>query len=244
MLRLTAALLATLAVTQALAATPEDISEGAPLTVDDTTVTGKGKRTAQLSAAGERTAAGDYRVRLEPQLKAGIAEGWQASVSVPVIGGSASRATSGDIRVGVQGKFNEESGWLPSIGASLRLALPTGRDTEGLDTRIKLLATKTFAQRHRVHLNALFENNQDPRPNERSNRRGLVVGYDMKLREGTLLLADYVVEHARERGRHDRLLEAGLRQKVGEGVLGFGIGAGVGDSATDWRLRLSWQQGF
>ncbi|AEG94375.1 hypothetical protein Rta_32630 [Ramlibacter tataouinensis TTB310] len=212
--------------------------------MDDTTVTGRGKRTAQLSTAAERTAAGDHRARLDPQLKAGIAEGWQASVTVPVIGGSASRATSGDVRLGLQGKFNDEAGWLPSLGASLRLDLPTGRDSEGLDTRFKLLATKTLAERHRVHLNALLENNQEPRPNERSNRRGLVVGYDVQLRGGTLLLADYVVEQARERGRHDRLLEAGLRQKVGEGVLGFGVGAGLRDSATDWRLRVSWQQEF
>ncbi len=101
-----------------------------------------------------------------------------------------------------------------------------------------------MADQQRVHFNALVENNQEPLPAERRNRRGFVLGYDVQLRTGTVLLADYLYEHARERGRHDRLLEAGLRQKVKEGVLGLGVGAGLGNSSTQWRLALSWQHDF
>lgn len=228
----------------ALAADPADLSEGAPLVVDDTRVTEAGKRTYQVPLVLERTGNDAERVRLEPQLKMGIAPNWQATVAVPIIMGSASRAGSGDIRLGLQGRFNEDAGLLPSFGASLRLSLPTGRDSEGLDSRLKLLATKTVAPGQRIHANALLENNQDASPTQRRNRRGFVLGYDIQLQSETVLVADYVYEHARERGRHDRLLQAGLRQKVGEGVVGLGLGAGLGDSATDWRLALSWQGDF
>lgn len=228
----------------AWAAQPGDISEGAPLTVEDTQVTAAGKRSYQLPLMLERTSNGDSRARFTPQLKFGIARNLQATVAIPVLMGSADRTGSGDIRLGLQGKLNEEAGWLPSFGAALRVDLPSGRDSQGVDTRLKLLATKSLPGQQRVHLNAIFENNQDPRATERSNRRGAVLGYDVQLRSGTLLLADYVVEQAQTRGRHDRLLEVGMRQKVKEGVLGLGVGAGLGNSATDWRLAVSWQHDF
>lgn len=228
----------------AFSAQPGDISEGAPLMVEDTQVTAAGKRSYQLPLVFERTASGDERARFAPQLKFGIARDLQATVSVPVLMGSGSRAGSGDIRLGLQGKLNEESGWLPSFGASLRLELPTGKDSEGLDTRLKLLATKSLPSEQRVHLNVLLENNQEPLRTERRNRRGVVMGYDVKLRSGTLLLADYVYEHAQARGRHDRLLEVGLRQQVKEGVVGVGLSGGLRNSATDWRLAFSWQHDF
>ena len=237
-------LLAATAALPAFAARPGDISEGAPLTVDDTEVTATGKRSYQLPLVLERTGTGDERARFEPQVKFGIARNVQATVSVPILMGSASRAGSGDIRLGLQGKLNDERGWLPSFGASLRLGLPTGRDSDGLDTRVKLLATKSLPGEQRVHANARFENHQKPRPGERRNRHGFVLGYDVQLRSGMLLLADYVYDQAQARGRHDRLLEAGVRQQVGDGVLGLGIGSGLGNSATDWRVAVSWQHDF
>lgn len=235
---------AAFAALPALAAQPGDISEGAPLLVDDTTVTEAGKRSYQLPLVFESTGSGDERTRFEPQLKFGIARNLQATVTVPLVLGSGSRTGSGDVRLGLQGKLNDERGWLPSFGASVRVDLPSGRDSQGLDTRLKLLATKSLPGEQRVHANALFEDNQEPRPNERRNRRGFVLGYDLKLSEATLLMADYAYEHALARGRHDRLLEVGVRQKVRDGVVGLGIGSGLGNSATDWRLAVSWQNDF
>jgi hypothetical protein len=225
----------------AFSAEPENLADGAPLSVEDTKVTETGTWTYQLPFMFERKSNGKDRGQFEPELKVGILKNWHGSISVPILMGSASKAGSGDVRLGLQGKLNDENSWLPSFGVSFGGDLPTGKDSEGVDTRLKLLVTKSIAEKQRVHLNALFENNQDPLPTERGSRRGFVFGYDVQVRSGTLLLADYVYEQALEKGSYDRMLEVGLRHKVKEGVVGLGLGVGLGDSATDWRLGLSWQ---
>lgn len=225
------------------ASEPDNLSDGAPLAIEDTKVTETGKWQYQLPLIFERKSNGSERLRFEPEVRVGILRNWHGSLTVPLHMGSADRTGSGDLRLGVQGKLSEESGWLPSFGVSLSGDLPTGKDSEGVDTRLKLLATKSLptSTKQHVHLNALFEDNAKPLATERSSRRGMVLGYDVEVRSNTVVLADYVYEQGMEIGSYDRLLEVGLRHKVKEGVLGLGVGIGLGESATDWRLGFSWQ---
>ena len=89
---------------------------------------------------------------------------------------------------------------------------PTGKDSEGVDTALKLLATRGLGGRvtHRTACQPdLVEHNANAAPAERANRQiAAHSGYDRRMTPELMVVTDFVYAQGRERGEADRLLES------------------------------------
>ncbi len=230
----------------AQAASLEALSEGAPITIDDAETVGIKSLQINVPADFSRLDSGDNQTRLTPELEYGLAQDVQVAVGVPLLFGSADRAGSGNLRTAAKWKFLNEYGWRPAVAAEVVVIAPSGKDSEGVDTALKLLATKSLGGRvtHRMHANLIVEHNANAAPAERANRQIAVIGYDRRMTPELMVVTDLVYAQGRERGEADRLVEFGARYRVASDVLGFGLGRGLGSSQTDWRLLVSYQHSF
>ena len=234
--------------TGAHAADHTNLEPGLPLEVEDAYPTGYLNREFQFSGRYERTADGKNQYRVDPRLEYGFARNWQARINAPFILGSGDKRGSGDIGAEVFYNFNTESLKIPAFAASVNLVAPTGRDSSGLDSSFKLIATKSLgyaSKLQRVHLNLTYFNNGSPRQGERSNGYAAVAGYSQRLGPQTIFLADYARLQQKERDKTYDLLEVGLRyQKTPLTVLSIGLGAGVSKDSPDFRATLGLQRSF
>ncbi len=243
------AVLALVALTSsARAADHINLEPGLPLEVEDAYPTGYLNREFQLSGRYERTADGKNQYRADPRLEYGFARNWQARINVPFILGNGDKRGSGDVGAELFYNFNSESLKLPAFAASVNATVPSGRDSSGVDTEFKLIATKTlgYAEKlQRVHLNLTYFNNASARADERSNGYVAVAGYSQRLGPQTIFLTDYVRQQEKERGATSDIIEVGLRyQKTPLTVLSAGLGAGVSKDSPDFRLTLGLQRSF
>lgn len=222
------------------------LSEGAPISVDDAETVGIRTIQVNLPSSYSRQKSGDHQVRLGPEVEYGLVQDVQISASVPLLFGSADRTQSGDLRLAAKWKFLDEYGWRPAVAAEVLVASPTGRDSAGFDTAIRMLATKSLPGHptHRLHANLIVEHNARPLAMERANRRTAILGYDQRLTPQWLMVADVIYAQDRERGEADRLVELGARYRVASDVIGCGIGRGLSSSRTAWRLFASYQHSF
>ena len=248
LLRLTAAS-ALLALAGPALADVSDLQAGLPTEVTDARPIEQDGKQVQLLTSWDRERAGDDRLVLEPQAQWGFARDWQGTLGIRGIGGSADHATSGDVRAEVMRRFTREAGALPSLAGFVGFALPTGRESRGIDTTMRLAATKTLGARpntHQVHGNVVWMRNAAPGPEERGERWRLIVGYSTLLGRQTGLVADVIREQERARGEMASIAELGVRHELAHGTtFSFGAGAGRGGaSAPRWRVVAGFEQSF
>ena len=226
-----------------------NLDENLPTEIEDARPVDTGEKEFQLPLRWEREKSGRNRFVYEPQLQWGFAEGWQGSVSVRGFGGSASHINSGDLRVKLMRQFAKERAVLPALAAFLEVDVPTGQRSRGVDPGLRLVATKTLSARpntHQVHFNALWIRNNAPLPDAHGRRVRLLAGYSTPLAERTVLVADVIRQHERERGQMSTIAEVGLRQEVARRTMvSFAVGSGRGgESAPRWRLHAAFERAF
>jgi hypothetical protein len=141
-----------------------------------------------------------------------------------------------------------ENRYLPAFSLAGGVAFPTASDSRGVDTELKILATRTLGWGEllqRVHLNLSWLRNAGARNDEREDRFKAVVGYDIRLGPDTLALVDYVWEQEVERGVTSQIAEIGVRHMVHPlTALGAGIGIGLDSDSPDARATLGFQRSF
>jgi hypothetical protein len=248
LLRLAAAAALLAAATPALADV-SDLQAGLPAEVTDARPIGQGDKQVQVLTLWDRSRGGDDRLVLEPQAQWGFARDWQGTLGVRGIGGSADHTGSGDVRAELMRRFSAERAMLPSLAGFLAFALPSGRESRGIDTTLRLAATKTLGGApylQQVHGNVVWMRNAAASPEERGERWRLIAGYSRLLSQQTGLVADVIREQERARGEMASIAELGLRHELAHGTtLSFGAGVGRGSpSAPRWRLVAGFEQSF
>lgn len=230
------------------AADHTNLEEGLPVQVEDAYPTAYLNREFQFLGRYERTAKGENQYVVEPRLEYGFARNWQARINVPFTLGQGDKRGSGDIGLEAFYNFNTESLKLPAFALSARALLPTGRDSSGVDTEFKFIATKSLGyaeQLQRVHLNLIYHVNSNSRADERANRYAAIVGYSQRVTPDTIFVADYVREQEKERGATSNIVEVGLRRQLTPlKTVSLGLGAGIGNQSPDFRATLGYQQSF
>jgi hypothetical protein len=239
------AVCATVAAPRAFAGDPYNLELGLPVTVIDT-APGTGLQ-FQLFARYDRTSDSRDQTLLSPQLQWGFAQDWHLEVQSPYIVGDADRTGSGDIQVGLFWNFFKEpqNSPLPSLAVHGLLIAPTGVGSDGLDTELELVATKTLTgapSQDEVHANVRWDHNSVPASDERQDRFTFVAGYSRRLAEQTILVADFVREQQQTRGEESNVVEVGVLQGFGENaVFSVGLGAGIGDDSPNFRAIVGFQ---
>ena len=245
----TAALLAALGRAPAAHASDvHDLQRNLPLEVEDTTTTEEGSAQVQASARYERTSEGEDQLTVEPQLQYGLLPNLHVELSYPIIAGDADRSGSGDFTVAALYNFLQEENARPAMAVKAEVEFPTGVGSDGVDTDLRFLLTKTVNEgqsQDRVHLNVGWAHNAAADGDERANRFIGVIGYSRKLSEQTVFLADLVREQQEQEGLDSSILEAGVLHQLNDKVtLAAGVGAGIGEDSPELRITIGVQYSF
>ena len=83
----------------------------------------------------------------------------------------------GDLSVGVLHNFNRVYNNTPAFALRSDVAFPTGNDSEGVDFRLRGIASKTVGQYNRFHLNLDANFATSTEEKERSFVPGVILGY-------------------------------------------------------------------
>lgn len=225
-----------------------NIEEGLPLTIESTYTIAYLGREFQLVSRYERGDEGVDSFLIEPRVELGIWWNTEFKITAPFLFGEIEPDGNRPIQLEFSYNLNQETLELPAFAVAGGFELPTGEDAEGYDPFLKLLVTRTLGRSmmfHQVHLNFLYQWNDQVQADERSGRYELAVGYSRRLGVDTLFVADFVREQEMEQEIEANLVEAGLRYKLlPQGILSGGIGFGTGDESPDVRVTIGFQYEF
>jgi hypothetical protein len=231
----------------AAAADHDNLEEGLPVTIEDAFPIAYRGREVQGLVRYDNTddREGAHLFTLEPRFEFGAFRNFQAEIRVPYRVGSAGDAETGEAAFEGLYNFNAETLTLPAFALKAGVGVPFGPDTQGAETRLKAILTKTIGEtwvNRKIHLNASWVHKFDAMDDERDDRYVLAFGYSQPLRSDLLLVADIVREQELEEDKAINLVEAGLRwQMTPLTVLTAGVGAGFGPDSPDVRATIGFQ---
>ncbi|MFW6201108.1 MAG: hypothetical protein ACOC8B_00900, partial [Gemmatimonadota bacterium] len=210
-----------------------NLEENFPLEVEDAYPGAYGSWELELPFRYDRTRDGRNLYELVPEVAYGIVRNADISVAVPVRFGTADRTGSGDIEVEAFYNFNTEGLVLPAFALEGAAIVPSGRDTDGVDTRLRLIATRSISNRlDRLHANVQYEHNDAPLPGEHDHRWLFILGYSGRLGPDMLIVADIIREQERMEDEAANVVELGLRAMIAPLVVGSAaFGTGFGDES-------------
>lgn len=221
-----------------------NLEEGLPTSLKSAYPTTYRNREIQFFTRYERTRDGKDRVTLNPRLEFGVFRNTQLSIEAPFYTGSADRTGSGDIRLEALYNFNTESRKVPAFAVAGRITAPSGRNSRGVDTAVKFIATKSMSNRFdRLHLNLELERNGGARFDERNTLYTAIFGYSGRIGADTLFVADFVRRQERLRGENSNIIEAGIRRQINPlTILTIGAGVGIGEQSPKFQIRIGIQR--
>lgn len=229
-----------------------NLEEGFGATVEDAYPTSYLNREIQLFSRYDLKAENKNEIQFNPAIEFGMFRNAGVELSVPVILGNGSRATSGDIRLGALYNFNAESLLMPAFAFAGKVILPTGIESRGLDYSTKGIITKTISRRSdRLHLNFEYIANQEPRSEpangsiqpERHARFKWAIGYSGRVGNADVMVINYVYEELRLITKISQIAEVGWRRQLApRTIISAGAGIGLSKDAPDFNFRLGLQR--
>ena len=183
----------------------------------------------------------EHRFVLSPRLEYGFAPNWQIRLTAPFLTGMADTTGSGNLQGELLWHFQPEAHWVPALAVSVEGDFPTGHAAQGVDTTLKLLASKTLGTwiaRPQVHLNMTWTHHAGRMPDERPDLYGLIIGYSQFLTPRLMIVADYFHQQLPLVGRTEDVLELGFRRGIsGTTVVALGAGYGLNSDSRDFHIQ-------
>lgn len=140
--------------------------------------------------------------------------------------------------------FNREYNNVPAFALKGDIAVPTGDDSQGLDFRLRGIASKTLGQYNRFSLNLDLEMQTERESGDRAFIPGLILGYARPLGYPRYFNQTFVAElGVRMSEEIDNgmiiLTGVGLRRQIGyQRVLDVGIEGDISTDGQESRLKL------
>ena len=177
---------AMLAAAPAFAVDHNNIDANRPLSFDDAEAIAYRERAIEAGASLNFPWGRSTGLELEAEFLYGFALNTHLNIGFdPSIGGRTESADEdfdiGDVSIGLFRNLNREMENTPAFGVRGDVFLPTGRDSRGVDVRLRGIMSKVLNQYDRWHLNADLNFAMDPEPGERSFYPGLILGYSRPL---------------------------------------------------------------
>lgn len=232
-----------------LAADHSNLEEGLPTELTDAYPVGYLGRELQGIFRYERGHDGVDSFEMTPRLEFGWPRNMQISIETPFLFGEIEPDGMGDTTVEAFWNLNQETLSTPAIALAGTVDLDTGDlEDEGCDPAVKLVLSKFIGetwQYHALHLNLLWQFNDEQEADERDGRYKAVFGYSTRVNNETILIADFVREQEMEDDEEINLVELGLRmQMTPRTVLSLGTGFGISEESPDFRSTLGIQISF
>jgi hypothetical protein len=231
-----------------LAADHNNIDANRPLNFDDANSIGWREQALDLGAALIIPDGESVGGELEIEYLYGFAPNTHLNLGInPSIeeDDDTSKFNLGDLSLGVLHNFNREYNHTPAFALRGDAAFPTGRNSEGVDFRLRGIATKTIGQYSRLHLNLDANLTTATKDNERSFVPGIILGYSRPIGYPENFTRTFLAETGvRASGVEDDRaivsLGVGLRQQIGyQSVLDLGLQGDIAGTTGDRsELRL------
>lgn len=233
---------------QARAVDHNNIDAGRPLDFDDADSIAYREKTLEVGATLAKPKNGGTSLTGAIEYLQGIAPNTHLSLDFDPAyvseDGEKRRFDVGDVGIGLFHNFNREVGGTPALALRADAYLPTGRDSSGLDYRLRAIASKQGRQYDRLHLNLDLNVNNAAGSGQRRTQPGIVLGYSKPLgyptRFARTLVAQIGTRANEERGQSAvTTLGFGLRQQVGiRSVFDVGIKTDVSGGQNRDRFAL------
>lgn len=221
-----------------------NIDANRPLSFDDAESIGFREQSIEFGGAIVAPEANDLGAEFEIEYLYGFAPNTHFNIGIdPAFGARVDSEETdfdiGDVSVGIFHNFNREYDNTPAFAVRADAHFPTGKDSQGVDFRLRGIASKTVGQYDRLHLNLDLNLKTDAEAGERSVTPGVILGYSKPLgyprRFDRTILAEVGVrgsEH--EDGGAVLSTGIGLRQQVGyQSVLDIGLQGDLGISESE-----------
>jgi hypothetical protein len=217
----------------------EEVEKGSPTQVEDAYPLEYRELDVEGLFRYERLSHG-HRFVLSPRLEYGFAPKWQIRLTAPFFTGMADTTGSGNLQAELLWNFQTEAQWVPALAVSVEGDFPTGHAAQGVDTTLKLLASKTLGPwiaRPQVHLNLAWTHH-GRMPDERPDLYGLIIGYSQHLTPHLMIIADYFRQQLALAGRTEDVLELGFRRAMSPTtVVALGAGYGLNSDSRDFHIQ-------
>lgn len=178
----------------------------------------------------------------------GLGHGLSASIELAYAFGNAEEAKTGEAEFGLKWNFLEAKGLRPALTVIGGVSVPFGPRHGSSETVLGLLASQPLARGPGapvLHGNILWFHALDREEDERRNRYAVSIALGVPVAHRTGVFVGYSREQDSERGRADQFIELGARQLLpADFILAAGVGIGVGDSETDFRVLIGLQKNF
>lgn len=200
-----------------------NLDAGRPLDFDDAEAIAYHERALDVGGS-IGVNAGDVNATGALEFLSGFAPNTQLGIGIePEYGRDRSdrkrRFNGGDVGIGVLHNFNREYGNVPALAARVDAFLPTGRDSRGVDFRLRAIASRQFQHYARLHLNLDLGLNNGAEIGVRKYLPGAILGYSRPLGYPTsfnrTLLAQVAAHANPERGQNTIFnVGIGMRQQI------------------------------
>lgn len=233
-----------------------NLDEGHPLEFDDAGAVAYREQSVEFSLGTAKPEKGKAQVQGSVEYLYGFARNSHFSIGVDSAwrddGDGKRRWDAGEVSLGVFHNFNREYGNVPALSLRADAYLPTGRDSQGVDFRLRGIASKQWGARGRLYLNldAFFKGNADG--DERGFVPGIIVGYSRPLgypaRFDRTVLAQFGYKANSLKGENGvATVGVGLRQQIGvQSVFDIGMLSDLsgGPSREKWKLTVGYSRQF
>ena len=218
----------------------EEVEKGSPTQVEDAYPLEYRELDVEGLFRYERLSHG-HRFVLSPRLEYGFAPKWQIRLTAPFFTGMADTTGSGNLQAELLWNFQTEAYWVPALAVSIEGDFPTGHAAQGVDTTLKLLASKTLGTwiaRPQIHLNLAWTHHSGRMPDERPDLYGLIIGYSQHVTARLMIVADYFRQQLPLAGRTEDVVELGFRRAMsGTTVVALGAGYGLNSDSRDFHIQ-------
>lgn len=220
-------------------ADPLNLERGLPLEVEDAYVTPLWNREYQGFLRYDRSAKDEDVLEVVQRLEVGVWYNTELTVEAPFILGEGKSDGYGPTPIELLYNLNQETRTLPAVTLGGTFVTPTGEYNEGLDSRAEFIASKTLPgtwELHRFHVNAGYYFNDDPGDTERDGAYNVLLGYEARINNPLVLVADVFREQQLEEDLSINLVEVGVRYRLTPyALLTAGVGTGFGADSPEFR---------
>ncbi len=210
----------------------DNLDPSRPIGMEDAYAIPKGEIGVEGGVRFNDQRQGPTRVTFQPQIIYGAFDNTQIEIQGDIFTDPSTIVgpdKSGDLHLGVLYNFNTETLNLPAFAVRAEVDLPTGVNSQGVDTQVTGILTRSFG-RLRAHLNAGYTVLGSPQGQERPGAYRAVaavsypLGYPTSFRD-TLIASVYTRQSDQRGQRNNTGVEIGLRhQLTSRIVLDGGLG--------------------
>lgn len=175
-----------ISIAPALAGDHNNIDANRPLSFDDAESIGFREQSLEFGTGVNWSDSQDFSGEFEVEYLYGFALNSHFSIGIePRIGqlkdSNETEFDIGDLAVGIFHNFNREYNNTPAFAIRTDASFPTGRDSQGVEFRLRGIASKTVGQYDRLHVNLDLIAKTETEPGERSIIPGMIIGYSHPL---------------------------------------------------------------